>query len=181
MIFSPTPLGGCYVINLEPFQDERGWFARTYCKEEFRAIAPPLEWVQCNHSFTRSRGTIRGIHYQTAPHHEAKLVRCIAGAVWDVVVDLRHGSPTFLHWFGTELSAVNRKMIFVPERFAHGFQTLTDNCEMFYHHTHAFTPEAEGGLRHDDPLLAIRWPLPSADLSGRDQRHPLLTEAFEGI
>lgn len=181
MIFTPTPLGGSYEITLEPIQDERGWFARTYCKNEFNAIAPSIEWVQCNHSFTRYRGTIRGMHYQRAPHQEAKLVRCIAGVVWDVIIDLRRGSPTFLRWFGVELSAANRKMLFVPEGCAHGFQTLTDNCEMFYHHNHAFTPEAEGGLRHDDPLLAIRWPLPSADLSGRDLRHPLLTDAFEGI
>ena len=181
MIFTRTSLADSYVIDLEPFQDERGWFARTYCKEEFQAIAPALEWVQFNHSCTRSRGTLRGLHYQSPPNQEAKLVRCIAGAVWDVTVDLRRESPTFLHWFGVELSAANRKMLFVPERFAHGFQTLTDDCQLLYHHTHAYTPGAEGGLRYDDPQLAIRWPLPPAGLSERDQRHPLLTLAFKGI
>jgi dTDP-4-dehydrorhamnose 3,5-epimerase len=181
MTFTPTPLAGSYIIDVEPFQDDRGWFARTYCKEAFRVSTPPLEWVQINHSFTRSRGTIRGLHFQAPPNQEAKLVRCIAGAVWDVIVDLRRGSPTFLRWFGVEISSANRKMIFVPERFAHGFQTLTNNSELIYHHTHVYVPEAEGGLQYDDPLLAINWPLPLADLSGRDKCHPLLTEGFEGI
>ena len=181
MIFTPTPLAGSFVIDLEPFQDVRGWFARTYCREEFRTITPPLEWVQFNHSFTRMCGAIRGLHFQKHPHEETKLVRCIAGAVWDVVVDLRRESPTFLHWFGVEISAVNRKMVFIPARFAHGFQTLTDNCELLYQHTHAYTPESEGGLQYNDPQLAIRWPLPPADLSERDQRHPLLTDGFEGV
>jgi len=181
MTFTPTPLPGSFVISLELFQDDRGWFARTFCKEEFRAIAPSIEWVQLNHSFTRLHGTVRGMHFQMPPHQEAKLVRCVAGAVWDVIVDLRRGSPTFLQWFGVELSAANRKMIFVPECFAHGFQTLTDNTELLYHHTHAYTPGSEGGLRHDDPQLAIRWPLPPADLSARDLGHPLLTDSFEGI
>ena len=181
MIFTRTPLADSYVIELNPFQDERGWFARTYCQEEFRAIAPKLEWVQFNHSCTRLCGTVRGLHFQTPPHQEAKLIRCIAGAVWDVIVDLRRGSPTLLHGFGVELSAANRKMLFVPEGFAHGFQTLTDNCEMLYHHTHAYTPGAEGGVRYDDPRLAIRWPLPPVDLSERDHNLPLLTDCFEGI
>ena len=181
MTFTPTPLPGSFVIGLAPFQDDRGWFARTFCKEEFRAVAPDLEWVQINHSFTLRSGTVRGMHFQPPPHQEAKLVRCVAGAVWDVIVDLRRGSPTFLQWFGVELSAANRNMIFVPERFAHGFQTLADNTELLYHHTHAYTPGAEGGLRHDDPRLAIRWPLPPAGLSARDLGHPLVSDSFEGI
>jgi dTDP-4-dehydrorhamnose 3,5-epimerase len=137
--------------------------------------------VQFNHSFTRWSGTIRGLHFQKPPHAEAKLIRCIAGAVWDVIVDLRRDSPTFLRWFGVELSAANRTMLFVPERFAHGFQALTDNCEMLYHHTHAFTPSAEGALRYDDPRLAIRWPLPPARLSPRDAGHATLDDDFKGL
>jgi len=181
MIFAETPLAGCYVIDLEPFQDERGWFARTYCKEEFRAISPAIEWVQSNHSYTLWRGTIRGMHYQAPPHAESKLVRCIAGTVWDVIVDLRRESPTFLRWFSVELSAANRRMLFVPERFAHGFQTQTDHCEMLYNHTQVYTPGAEGGFRPDDPRLDIRWPLPPTHLSERDSGHPLLSEDFKGI
>ena len=181
MTFSPTPLAGCYVIGLEPVQDERGWFVRTYCQEAFRAVAPDLAWVECNHSCTRRAGAVRGLHFQRPPHAEAKLVRCIAGAVWDVVVDLRRGSPTFMRWFGVELSPAKRNMLFVPERFAHGFQALADNSEMFYQHTRAFTPEAEGGLRFDDPRLGVRWPLQVCDLSARDRRHPLLDDAFEGL
>ena len=181
MIFTPTPLTGSYVVDLEPFQDDRGWFARTFCKEEFRAIGPSIEWVQLNHSFTRLRGTIRGLHYQKPPYAEIKLIRCIAGAVWDVIIDLRRESPTFLKGFAIELSAANRKMIYVPERFAHGFQTQTENCELFYHHSHAYTPGSEGGLRYDDPRLNIRWPLPPTTLSPRDLQHPPLTDTFEGI
>lgn len=181
MTFAPTPLDGSFVISLKPQQDERGWFARTYCREAFRAIAPALEWVQFNHSLTRQRGTIRGLHFQRPPHAEAKLIRCIAGAVWDVIIDLRRESPTFLRWFSVELSAANRTMLFVPERFAHGFQTLTDNCEMLYHHTHAFTPSAEGGLRFDDPRLGICWPLPLTGLSPRDSKQTPLDDDFKGL
>lgn len=181
MTFTPTPLAGCYVVGLEPLQDERGWFARTYCQEAFKSIAPTLTWVQFNHSFTRWQGTVRGLHFQRPPHAEAKLIRCIAGAVWDVIVDLRRESPTFLRWFGVELSAANRKTLFMPERFAHGFQTLADDCEMLYHHTQAFTPSAEGGLRFDDPRLGVRWPLPLARLSPRDSALPLLDDDFKGL
>jgi len=181
MTFTPTSLEGSYLIDPNVFQDERGWFTRTYCKEEFSSIVPSLEWVQFNHSCTRHCGAIRGLHFQKPPHQEAKLIRCIAGAVWDVTVDLRIESPSFLKWFGVELSAANRKMLFVPERFAHGFQTLTENCEMLYHHTHAYAPDAEGGLRYDDPQLAIHWPKPPTCLSERDLRHPLLTQDFKGI
>ncbi|NCB25625.1 MAG: dTDP-4-dehydrorhamnose 3,5-epimerase [Bacteroidia bacterium] len=181
MIFTPTPLAGSYVVDLEPYQDDRGWFARTFCKEEFRAIRPSIEWVQLNHSFTRLRGTIRGMHFQKPPYSEIKLIRCVAGAVWDVIIDLRRESPTFLNWFGIELSASNRKMIYVPELFAHGFQTQTENCELIYHHSQAYRPEAEGGLRYDDPQLNIHWPLPPATLSQRDLQHITLTETFEGL
>jgi dTDP-4-dehydrorhamnose 3,5-epimerase len=181
MIFRPTPLDGAYVVDLKPFQDNRGWFARYYCKEEFSVIGHTAEWVQMNHSFTADHGSLRGMHYQIPPFREIKLVRCIAGAVYDVAIDLRRDSPTFLQWFGVELSAMNRKMLYIPEGFAHGFQTLSDNCELLYHHSAYYTPSAEAGLRFDDPLTGIRWPLPPAGLSERDKTHPLLTQAFKGI
>ncbi len=181
MTLTPTPLADCCVIEPTPFQDERGWFCRVFCKEAFQTVAPDLEWVQINHSFTRARGALRGLHFQRPPHAEAKLVRCVAGAVWDTVVDLRRESPTFLHAFAVELSAANRKMLYIPPRFAHGFQTLADDCELLYHHTHPYTPQAEGGLRYDDPRLALRWPLPPACLSARDLAHPLLDNTFEGL
>jgi dTDP-4-dehydrorhamnose 3,5-epimerase len=181
MTFHQTPLKGAYVVDLTPFQDKRGWFARYYCKDEFSAIGHTAEWVQLNHSFTAQQGSLRGMHYQLPPFRETKLVRCIAGAVFDVAVDLREDSPTRLQWFGVELSAENRRMIYIPEGFAHGFQTLTDNCELLYHHTAYYTPSAEAGIRYDDPRVGIGWPLPPADLSDRDKTHPLLTKAFKGI
>ena len=181
MIFRPTPLGGSHLVDPEPFQDERGWFARVFCAEEFRAVAPPLAWVQINHSFTRRALTLRGLHFQRPPHQETKLVRCVAGAVWDVIVDLRRGSPTFLKWFGAELSAANRTMLLVPPGFAHGFQTLAADTEIIYHHSHPDTPDAEGGLRYDDPRLGIAWPAAPACLSARDAAHPRLDGGFQGF
>jgi dTDP-4-dehydrorhamnose 3,5-epimerase len=181
MKFVPASLKGVYVIDPEPFADSRGWFARTFCKNEFASIGHDKEWVQLNHSFTNRKGTIRGMHYQLPPFREIKLVRCIAGAVWDVVIDIRKDSETFLQWTAVELSAANRKMIYIPEGFAHGFQTLTDDCELIYHHSSFYTPGAEGGIRYDDPAVAINWPLPLTDISDRDLQHPLLNESFKGI
>lgn len=181
MIFEATPLKGCYLVSLEPFRDERGWFARTYCEKEFAAIGHEGNWVQLNHSFTKAKGTVRGLHFQWPPHGEIKLVRCIAGAVWDVVVDIRQGSPTFLQSFAAELSAVNQKMIYIPAGLAHGFQALTGNSELIYHHSVSYQPGVEGGLRYNDPLVNINWPLPPEHLSARDQEHPLLTTDFKGI
>ena len=181
MIFTPTPLAGSYVVGLQPFTDERGWFARFYCKDEFRQIGHDKEWVQMNHSFTTQEGTIRGMHFQVPPFREIKMVRCIAGAVFDVIVDCRAGSPTFLKWFGAELSAANRNMMYIPEGFAHGFQTLTGNCELIYLHSEFYKPGSEGGIRHDDPAIDIQWPLAAGNLSGRDASHPLLGENFKGL
>jgi dTDP-4-dehydrorhamnose 3,5-epimerase len=181
MIFTPAPLAGSYVIDLSPFTDSRGWFARTYCSQEFQQIGHTKEWVQINHSFTEAAGCIRGLHYQLPPFTEIKLLRCVAGAVYDVIVDLRKGSPTFLQWFGTELSAKNKMMLYIPEGFAHGFQTLTNDCELIYHHTALYTPGAEGGLRFNDPRLGIQWPLAPTVISERDQQHPLLTDSFTGV
>ncbi|WEK34138.1 MAG: dTDP-4-dehydrorhamnose 3,5-epimerase [Candidatus Pseudobacter hemicellulosilyticus] len=181
MIFTPTPLEGSYLVGLQPFSDDRGWFARFYCKEAFSSIGHTQEWVQMNHSFTRQAGTIRGMHYQLPPFREIKLVRCIAGAVLDVIVDCRQGSPTFLQWFSAELSAANQQMMYIPQGFAHGFQALTADCELIYLHSELYKPGAEGGLRYNDPALHIQWPLAAVNLSGRDGQHPLLDQNFKGI
>jgi len=181
MTFTETLLKGSYVIELNAFTDDRGWFARTYCKNEFAAIGHTAEWVQMNHSFTKDKGAIRGMHYQLPPFSEIKMVRCIAGAVNDVIIDLRKNSPTFLQWFGVELSAQNKKMLYIPEGFAHGFQTLQNDCELIYHHSQFYTPGAEGGIQFDDPKLNISWPLPVTNISERDNRHPLLDENFKGL
>ena len=181
MNFKPTPLEGSYLIELKPFTDERGWFSRYYCKDLFAQIGHDKEWLQMNHSFTRKKGTLRGMHFQLAPFREIKMVRCIAGVVYDVIIDLRKDSATFLQWFGAEISAANREMIYIPEGFAHGFQCLTDNCELLYHHSAIYQPGHEGGIRYDDPAISINWPLPVEELSERDANHPYLTTQFKGI
>jgi dTDP-4-dehydrorhamnose 3,5-epimerase len=181
MKFHPTSLAGCYVVEPIPMSDDRGWFARTFCKKEFAEIGHEGEWVQLNHSFTNSRGTVRGMHFQHAGHAEIKLVRCIAGAVWDVVVDIRKNSPTFLKYFAAEISAANRKMMYIPKGFAHGFQSLTNNAELIYHHSEFFTPAAEAGLRYNDPALGIEWPLEAQRVSQRDLSHAFIDNNFTGI
>ncbi|QEC65959.1 dTDP-4-dehydrorhamnose 3,5-epimerase [Panacibacter ginsenosidivorans] len=181
MIFTPTKLNSSYTIELSPFSDSRGWFARTYCKNEFQQIGHNKEWVQLNHSATFTEGTIRGMHYQVKPFREIKMVRCIAGSVYDVIVDLREGSSTFLQWFGTELSAKNKKMLYIPEGFAHGFQTLSNDCELIYHHTEFYNPNAEAGIKYDEPLVNIQWPLQLTEISERDNNHPYLDINFKGI
>ena len=181
MKFSPATLDGVYTIDLEPVTDDRGWFARTFSKDEFERIHHNKEWVQMNHSFTTAKGTIRGMHYQLPPFREIKMVRCVAGAVFDVIIDIRKGSKTFLQWMGVELTAANKKMLYIPEGFAHGFQTLTDNCELLYHHSEFYKPGAESGIRYDDPLVNISWPMPLTVISDRDRTHVLLNESFKGI
>ncbi len=181
MIFSPTLLNGSYIIELNPLQDERGWFSRYYCKEEFQKINHTKEWVQMNHSFTKQKGSLRGMHYQINPSKEIKMVRCISGAVFDVIIDLRSGSDTFLKWIGVELSAENKKMVYIPEGFAHGFQCMEDDCELLYHHSAFYNPTAEAGIRFNDPLININWPLPLTAISPRDQQHPYLNQNFKGI
>ena len=181
MIFTPTSLSGSFLIDLEPYSDDRGWFARFYCEKEFERIGHTKKWVQLNHSATYNKASLRGMHYQLPPYREIKMVRCIAGAVYDVIIDIRKGSATFLQWFGAELSAANKRMLYIPEGFAHGFQCLTDNCELIYHHTEFYTPNAEGGIRFDDPAVNINWPLPAGILSARDAGHPYLTDDFKGI
>ena len=179
--FIETPLAGAYVIELGPFRDERGLFARTFCQKEFEAIGFHKPLVQINHSMTRKKGTVRGMHYQLSPACETKIIRCVQGKIFDVMVDIRAGSPTFMQWHGVELSQDNMLMVFIPEGFAHGFQSLTDNVEMIYHHSAFYSQEHERGLRHDDPAISIKWPLPVRGLSDRDRSHPLVNDDYEGV
>lgn len=181
MTFQPTFINGLYVIELDLFRDERGWFARTFCKEEFKKAGFGNEWVQMNHSFTNRKGTLRGMHFQLPPYSETKLVRCISGSVYDVAIDLRRNSATFLQWFGVEISAKNKKMILIPDGFAHGFQTLQNNCELIYQHTNFYTPDVEGGIKYDDPRIGIKWPFPVNEISKKDDNYVYLKENFKGI
>jgi len=181
MKFTSTGLKGSYVIDVVPIEDERGWFARTFCKDEFREIGHSKEWVQINHSFTNEAGSIRGMHFQKPPFSEIKLIRCIAGKVFDVIIDLRKNSETFLKWFSLEMSAENKKMIYIPEGFAHGFQTLTDDCQLIYNHSEYYTPNVEGGIKYDDEMIGVNWPLPAKNISKRDQKHEQLNYHFEGL
>ncbi len=172
MKFTPTPLPGAFVIELEFKEDERGFFARTYCQTEFEAYGLNPRLAQCNISFNRKKGTLRGMHYQAKPYEEAKLVRCTMGAIYDVILDLRPGSPTFRQWFVLELSAANRKMLYVPEGFAHGFQTLEENTEVFYQMSEFYRPECARGVRWDDPAFGIRWPIDAPIISRNDRQCP---------
>lgn len=181
MKFVPTALEGSYEIELAPFKDDRGWFVRTFCKDEFNKIGHSREWLQMNHSFTAQKGTIRGMHFQVPPFREIKLVRCVRGKVFDVIVDIRQNSPTFLQWHGVELSSERMNMIYIPEGFAHGFQTLTDNCELVYCHSELYSPGSEGGLLYNDPLPGIVWPMQVSQISERDENHPALSLDFGGI
>jgi len=181
MKFIEAPLSGAYVIELEPIRDERGLFARTFCQQEFSQIGFHKQIVQINHSVTRKKGAIRGMHYQRPPVCETKLIRCVQGGVFDVMVDLRAGCPTFLHHHGVELSKENMRMVFIPEGFAHGFQALSDDAELVYHHSAVYSPEHEMGLRFDDPAMMINWPLPAGTISPKDQSYPLIVNDFKGI
>jgi len=169
MIFRETELAGAFVIEPERIEDQRGFFARTWCEREFREHGLNPRLVQCNVSFNRRTGTLRGMHFQAAPREEAKLVRCTMGAIYDVVVDLRPDSDTFRKWIAVELTAENRTMVYVPEGFAHGFQTLAEDTEVFYQMSETYAPELARGVRWDDPALGIEWPA-AADrtLSDRD-------------
>lgn len=158
MIFAETKLKGAYIIEPERLEDERGFFARTFCQEEFAAHGLRTRFVQCSISFNKKKGTLRGMHYQVAPHEEAKLVRCTMGAIYDVIIDLRPGSPTFTQWVAVELTAQNRKMLYIPEGLAHGFQTLEDDTEVFYQMSEFYHPECARGVRWDDPVFGIKWP-----------------------
>lgn len=181
MKFIETPLAGAYTIELEPFFDERGFFARTYCLKEFGQIGFNKQIVQINHSHTKRKGTIRGMHCQLPPASEAKIIRCVHGKIFDVMVDIRKNSGTFRKWFSVELSAENMKMVYIPEGFAHGFQALTDDVQLIYHHSEFYNHEYENGLRFDDPALSINWPLPVSVISDKDRNYPLIDDSFKGI
>jgi dTDP-4-dehydrorhamnose 3,5-epimerase len=172
MIFRATPLLGAFLVELDPHVDQRGLFARSFCEREFAEHGLATRYPQGNVSWNRSRGTLRGMHWQAAPRAEAKLVRCTAGAIYDVIVDLRRGSPSCLRWFAVELSARNRNALYVPEGFAHGFLTLADETEVSYWMSESHAPEAARGLRFDDPRLAIAWPTDPTEVSERDLGHP---------
>ena len=168
MRFHKTPFSGLFVAETTPFTDERGSFVRLFCDQELAEIFGDRKVTQINQSITRSVGAIRGLHFQTAPYAEMKLVRCLEGRVWDVAVDLRKDSPTFLQWHAEELSPIDMKMMVIPEGFAHGFQTLEPNSRLLYLHTASYAPSAEGGVRFDDPMVDIAWPRDPVDLSSRD-------------
>jgi len=175
MIFTETPLAGAFVIALEPRDDERGFFARAFCQNELAEHGLETTVAQANLSFNHRKGTLRGLHMQNPPHGEDKMVRCITGAIFDAIVDLRPGSPTYRQWFGVELSAANRLMLYVPKGFAHGYQSLTDGSEVLYMVTQFYTPGAERGLRWNDPAFGIAWPLPDPILSEKDAAAPDFT------
>jgi dTDP-4-dehydrorhamnose 3,5-epimerase len=169
MRFTPTPLAGAYLIDIEPRGDERGFFARAFCRNEFAEHGLECQFVQVNNSLSAQRGTLRGMHYQLEPAAEVKVVRCIAGALWDAIIDLRPGSATFGQWFGAELTADNRRMMYAPRGFAHGFITLSDNAEVFYLVSEFYAPEHERGIRWNDPRFGIAWPIAPAVLSDKDR------------
>jgi dTDP-4-dehydrorhamnose 3,5-epimerase len=178
---STTPLAGVQLVHRQRVGDARGFLARLFCADELRAAGWAKPVAQINHTVTQRRGTVRGLHFQHPPHAEMKLVSCLRGEVWDLAVDLRAGSPTFLQWHAAPLSADNGQALLIPEGFAHGFQTLTDDVEMLYCHSTAYTSRAEGGLNPRDPRLAIAWPLAIAEISARDAGHPMLDAAFKGV
>lgn len=176
MRFTPTTLPGVCLIELERREDERGFLARTFCEKEFAAHGLNTHWPQCNLTLTRRRGMLRGLHFQADPKPEIKLVRCVAGAVFDVVVDVRRGAATFGRWAGVELSAENQRALYVPAGFAHGFQCLTDGCQLYYHMSEFYVPELARGLRWNDPQVNIPWPMADAVVSERDRQLPPLAE-----
>lgn len=179
--FLPTSLAGLLAVQRRRLDDPRGFLSRVYCADEFAAVGVRKALAQINHTLTRRTGTVRGMHFQRPPYAETKLVSCLRGEVFDVAVDLRRHSSTFLRWHADILSAANQRSLLIPEGFAHGFQTLTDDCELLYLHTAAHEPSAEGAVNPADPRLAIRWPLAIADMSDRDRIHPMLSDEFDGL
>lgn len=172
MEFSEAPLGGAYVVRMKRIEDDRGFFARGWCRDEFLAHGLNPNIVQLNVAVSPKKGTLRGLHFQRAPHGEAKFVRCTRGGIFDVMVDLREESPTRSQWFGLELTADNGTMLYVPEGFAHGYQTLTDDAEMYYLTTAPYAAASAGGVRYNDPVLGIEWPLPVSLISKADEQWP---------
>lgn len=176
-----TPLSKLKVIQRQPIEDARGFLSRFFCAQEFNELGFSKPINQINHTLTRQKGAVRGLHFQKSPYAEIKLVSCLQGEIFDVAVDLRKNSPTFLHWHGEILSENNQRSLLIPEGFAHGFQTLTDDCELIYLHSAPYAKEAEGALNVSDPKLGISWPLSITEISDRDRLHPLIELDFEGI
>jgi dTDP-4-dehydrorhamnose 3,5-epimerase len=172
MVFNETKLGGAFVIELERFEDERGFFAHSWSAKQFAERGLVSRLAECSISFNRKRGTLRGMHYQATPHGQAKVVRCTMGALYDVIIDLRTDSPTFRQWVGVELTAQNRRMLYIPKDFAHGFQTLEDETEVFYQMSDIYVPESSRGVRWNDPAFGIAWPEPTEIvLNDRDRTY----------
>jgi len=181
MNFSPLPLQGAYIVESNSYEDHRGKFTRIFCQEELKKIGHSKPIVQINHSLTKEIGSVRGMHYQKPPKAEIKMVQCLKGEVFDVIVDLREDSPTFLKWHGEILSSKNMKMMYIPEGFAHGFQVLESNSELLYFHTEFYNPLYEAGVRYNDPKMNIAWLLKPINISEKDQYYPLVTSLFEGV
>ena len=172
MLFKETKLKGAFVVELEPFEDERGFFTRSFCRKEFEKQGLNSNIVQCNISYNKKKGTLRGMHYQVAPYEEAKLVSCTNGSIYDVIIDLRPNSPTYCKWIAVELSANNHKMFYIPEGFAHGFQTLKDNTTVFYQMTEFYHPKSAKGIRWNDSAFQIKWPISDLIISEKDRDYP---------
>lgn len=181
MIIKPTPLQGAFIIEPEPIADNRGFFNRVFCQNELQNILRGKNITQINQSATREKGSLRGMHFQYPPKAETKIVKCLQGSLFDVMVDLRQGSPTFLHWYSEILTAENMKMLYIPQGFAHGFQTLEDNSEILYLTTEFYCPEQEGTARYNDPIINISWPLEVTNISEKDRNTALLALDFTGI
>lgn len=181
MIFNPSKLAGAFTIDVQPFQDGRGFFTRIFCEKEFAGHNLVKHFVQANHSGTHGKGVIRGMHFQHAPFSEVKLVKCVQGSIFDVIVDVRAGSPTFLQWFGAELSAENKRMMYVPAGFAHGFQSLSDYSEITYMVSAFYNKESERGVKYNDIKVNIEWPLPVSLVSDKDMNIPLIDAIFTGV
>jgi len=177
----PTPIAGVFEAEITPVGDARGWLARLFCSDALRDAHGDRPIVQINQTLTRRVGSVRGLHFQYPPHAEAKWIRCLRGRVFDVAVDLRSNSPTFLRWHACELDAERQNALFIPEGCAHGFQTLESDTELLYLHTAAYASRAEGGVRYDDPRISIEWPLAVTDVSDRDRRHAPLDDTFQGL
>ncbi|MDP3480469.1 MAG: dTDP-4-dehydrorhamnose 3,5-epimerase family protein [Desulfoprunum sp.] len=176
-----TNISGVLIVETAPYRDERGHFYRAFCRHELASIVGGRRIEQINLAHTSSVGAIRGMHFQLAPHAEMKMIRCIKGKVWDVAVDLRKDSATYLQWHAVELSRENCNMVVIPEGCAHGFQVLEPESELLYLHTAGYSPESEGGVRFDDPLISISWPLPVSDISNRDLSYPFLQSDYSGL
>ena len=179
--FIETSLKDLYKIEQKPIEDERGFLSRFFCAEEFKEIGFTKPIAQMNHTFTKQKGAVRGMHFQNSPHTETKIITCMRGEVFDVAVDIRKNSPTFLQWHAEILSEKNQSSLYIPDGFAHGFQTLTENCELLYIHSSSYQPDAEGALNALEPKLSIDWPLEITEISERDRNNPMISSEFKGI